>query len=94
MSYPCHYTHLCPHKPHKHAHTHKIQNISVSLRLGALFASKQPPGNYSKYPSDHIVMHENSEYLSNIVATAHNPNDHDGDFVHENVTYKLTLKKP
>ncbi len=22
MSYPCHYTHLCPHKPHKHAHTH------------------------------------------------------------------------
>ncbi len=22
MSYPCHYTILCPHKPHKHAHTH------------------------------------------------------------------------
>ncbi len=22
MSYPCHYTTLCPHKPHKHAHTH------------------------------------------------------------------------
>ncbi len=22
MSYPCHYTNLCPHKPHKHAHTH------------------------------------------------------------------------
>ncbi len=21
MSYPCHYTNLCPHKPHKHAHT-------------------------------------------------------------------------
>ncbi len=20
MSYPCHYTNLCPHKPHKHAH--------------------------------------------------------------------------
>ncbi len=22
MSYSCHYTNLCPHKPHKHAHTH------------------------------------------------------------------------
>ncbi len=22
MSYPCHYTNLCPHKPHKHVHTH------------------------------------------------------------------------
>ncbi len=22
MSYLCHYTNLCPHKPHKHAHTH------------------------------------------------------------------------
>ncbi len=22
MSYPCHYTNLCPHKPHKHAHPH------------------------------------------------------------------------
>ncbi len=22
MLYPCHYTNLCPHKPHKHAHTH------------------------------------------------------------------------
>ncbi len=22
MSYPCHYTNLCPHKPHKHAPTH------------------------------------------------------------------------
>ncbi len=22
MSYPCHYTNVCPHKPHKHAHTH------------------------------------------------------------------------
>ncbi len=22
MLFPCHYTNLCPHKPHKHAHTH------------------------------------------------------------------------
>ncbi len=29
MSYPCHYTNLCPHKPHKHAphtHTHTWMN--------------------------------------------------------------------
>ncbi len=26
MSYPCHYTNLCPHKPHKHAHTHTYSN--------------------------------------------------------------------
>ncbi len=26
MSYPCHYTNLCPHKPHKHAHTHTHTN--------------------------------------------------------------------
>ncbi len=27
MSYPCHYTNLCPHKPHKHAHTHTHTHI-------------------------------------------------------------------
>ncbi len=33
MSYPCHYTNLCPHKPHKHApppHTH-THTLSLSL---------------------------------------------------------------
>ncbi len=28
MSYPCHYTNLCPHKPHKHAHTHTHTHTS------------------------------------------------------------------
>ncbi len=27
MSYPCHYTNLCPHKPHKHAHTHTHTHV-------------------------------------------------------------------
>ncbi len=27
MSYPCHYTNLCPHKPHKHAHTHAHRHM-------------------------------------------------------------------
>ncbi len=30
MSYPCHYTNLCPHKPHKHTHTH-THSLSLSL---------------------------------------------------------------
>ncbi len=29
MSYPCHYTNLCPHKPHKHAHTHTHTNKQI-----------------------------------------------------------------
>ncbi len=29
MSYPCHYTNLCPHKPHKHAHTHTHTHIHL-----------------------------------------------------------------
>ncbi len=31
MSYPCHYTNLCPHKPHKHAHTHTHTHIYFGL---------------------------------------------------------------
>ncbi len=29
MSYPCHYSNVCPHKPHKHAHTH-THSLSLS----------------------------------------------------------------
>ncbi len=31
MLYPCHYTNLCPHKPHKHAHTHTHASGLLSL---------------------------------------------------------------
>ncbi len=31
MSYPCHYTNLCPHKPHKHAHTHTHTHTHTNL---------------------------------------------------------------
>ncbi len=38
MSYPCHYTNLCPHKPHKHAHTHTHTHThSVQLVLYLFF---------------------------------------------------------
>ncbi len=31
MSYPCHYTNLCPHKPHKHTHTHTHTHTLLEL---------------------------------------------------------------
>ncbi len=34
MSYPCHYTNLCPHKPHKHAHTHTHTHMLVFMVYG------------------------------------------------------------
>ncbi len=33
VSYPCHYTNLCPHKPHKHAHTHRDTHTHSTLSL-------------------------------------------------------------
>ncbi len=32
MSYPCHYTNLCPHKPHKHAQTHTHTHTHTRTR--------------------------------------------------------------
>ncbi len=49
MSYPCHYTNLCPHKPHKHAHTHTHththtlhlrSSLMYSVQLTVLCSSK------------------------------------------------------
>ncbi len=31
LLYPCHYTNLCPHKPHKHAHTHTHTHTHVGF---------------------------------------------------------------
>ncbi len=33
MSYPCHYTNLCPHKPHKHTHTHTHTHTKLTFGL-------------------------------------------------------------
>ncbi len=33
MSYLCHYTNVCPHKPHKHAHTHTHTHTHTSLSI-------------------------------------------------------------
>ncbi len=31
IPYPCHYTNLCPHKPHKHAHIHTHTTICIEI---------------------------------------------------------------
>ncbi len=43
MSYPCHYTNLCPHKPHKHAHTHTHTHTCLIFIYNALL--KSPEGS-------------------------------------------------
>ncbi len=35
MSYPCHYTNLCPHKPHKHTHTHTHTHTHAWMLLAS-----------------------------------------------------------
>jgi len=34
LSYPCHYTNLCPHKPHKHAQTHTHTRTHTHTHVG------------------------------------------------------------
>ncbi len=42
MSYPCHYTNLCPHKPHKHAHTHTHTHTHTLTQYGQFLMSNSP----------------------------------------------------
>ncbi len=50
MSYPCHYTNLCPHKPHKHAHTHTHTHTHTTLCTSMVW-SPYPPARSSSPPS-------------------------------------------
>ncbi len=49
MLYPCHYTNLCPHKPHKHApphtHTHTHTHLSRGIEdvESAVYSPPPPP---------------------------------------------------
>ncbi len=58
MSYPCHYTNLCPHKPHKHAHTHththtRIQDCHFMywIQLSIMYYSVSMPRIYCNIQS-------------------------------------------
>ncbi len=56
MSYPCHYTNLCPHKPHKHAHTHthththSHTHTHTHTHIVSAFAWGQGKWNISRLP--------------------------------------------
>ncbi len=51
MSYPCHYTNLCPHKPLKHAHTHTHTHIySTACYCGCNFITSEKDVLKSKNP--------------------------------------------
>ncbi len=48
MSYPCHYTNLCPHKPHKHAHTYTHHTTQTHT---------QPPTHTHTHTHTHPPTH-------------------------------------
>ncbi len=41
LSYPCHYTNLCPHKPHKPAHTHTHTHTHTQMLFSYCLARRQ-----------------------------------------------------
>ncbi len=45
MSYPSHYTNLCPHKPHKHAHTDTHARAHTHTHLEQWAADAAVPGS-------------------------------------------------
>ncbi len=49
MSYPCHYTNLCPHKPHKHAHTHTHTHTHNLSCTSSIFNTKWRICSYQLY---------------------------------------------
>ncbi len=64
MSYPCHYTNLCPHKPHKHAHTHTHTHThkEFDLKTGASSAEVQKNDGHTNllcWPSNCKFDHHN-----------------------------------
>jgi len=58
MSYLCHYTNLCPHKPHKHAHTHTHTHTQRDVLIYG--KSAESPHNSQKQTCDiYIAIEEN-----------------------------------
>ncbi len=50
MLYPCHYTNLCPHKPHKHAHTHTHAHAHAHAHAHGAVAAVGGSVPYSRAP--------------------------------------------
>ncbi len=59
LSYPCHYTNLCPHKPHKPAHTHTHTHTHTCLFLWKVGTSHRCNGFYTVQTVWAVTLHLN-----------------------------------
>ncbi len=71
MSYPCHYTNLCPHKPHKHAHTHthtcsvrSAQEMAVWLQETLLINSRATHTTSSSWSNINTLLSPSQAFTS------------------------------
>ncbi len=64
MSYPCHYTNLCPHKPHKHAHTHTLIHTQTHTHT-----------HHTTHTHTH-TPHTHTHSLSHTLTHNHTPHTH------------------
>ncbi len=66
MSYPCYYTNLCPHKPHKHAHT-QVRNLMILVLITI------PLNNSSSVTNLLMILYKfwgmNTEWIFNYLAS-------------------------
>ncbi len=66
MLYPCHYTNLCPHKPHKHAHTHTHTHTHTELERKGQDRTGQD--RQTDRQIAFACLHHSSKLLSDIFA--------------------------
>ncbi len=60
VSYLCHYTNLCPHKPHKHAHTHTHTHTHTT--------HTHPHPHTHTHTHTHIYIHTHKERIIETVS--------------------------
>ncbi len=80
MSNPCHYTNVCPHKPHKHTHTHTHTHKLLSvpwiynqgiiserwiLQLTKSKYSREPCNKWKTNSPEHKCSQVNASYKEN-----------------------------
>ncbi len=98
MSYPCHYTNLCPHKPHKHAHTHTHTHRCIHLHrpLDPWIAAWQFAAAESRFTvtEEHINPPEPSHTLAHRIPYKRNTLDSPKSHTHtyDHCSYSLTTQ--
>ncbi len=90
MSYPCHYTNLCPHKPHKYAptHTHTRTHARTHARTHTHTHTHACTRTHAR---THTHTHTNIFIKwANAITSAHNP--HENATIHTLYICTLTHK--